>query len=181
MRAWVFVPLLLAAVLGLHYLGKREQAATAPAAALVAREPGEDWSGIWAEAKSAALLKLKHGLDDRLSGEYMPPGNRPIVCRFGGRVEGEAASFPLKINGKLWNCTLTKRGGTLTLSGCKDVEALLQGYVTDDRMPNGVLIINPRDGQKRREDEARLQQKREEIKRAGGEVTTFGTFKRVER
>jgi hypothetical protein len=179
MKAWMILPLIVAGVLAVHYFGNRGEPPV-PQGALVAREPGEDLSGMWAEVKSSALLRLKHGMDDRLSGEYVPPGDRPIICRFSGMVQGQEARFDLKLNRKMYHCVLENNGGKLTLKGRKDVDALFKDYAMHDRMPSGVLIISPRNPLLRLQDQGVLTQKRNEIRRAGREVTTFGTFVRIE-
>src|SRR5216683_7243626 len=72
---------------------------------------GESWAGIWLEKNGSALLRLEQ-VQGNLSGEYIPSGDVPILCRFKGVVEGATARFDVTLKGKLWHCTLERKANT---------------------------------------------------------------------
>jgi hypothetical protein len=180
MKYILAVPAILAGLLILNWWQSREKPVEVPKpVAKIEAAPHEDWSGIWEQKKTWALLRLNHAFDDSLSGEYVPLADRPIISRFKGRVEGDIARFDLKVQNVLWHATLQRNGNRGTLRGYRDVEALLKEYGNYDRFPNGVLSISPRNAVKRLEDTTLLAQKRQEIKNAGKPVL-LGVFERGE-
>jgi hypothetical protein len=180
MRMLLTLGLVVVGMIAIYALVNRSNQPTAETAVLVIREPGEDWSGLWGEAKSQALLRLRHGVNGSLAGDYVPHGDRAVICRFsGGSVQGELGRFDLKMNGKLWHCTLERSGNTLTLRGRRDVDALFKEYGDDHRLPNGIVMITPRSTAQRAQDAQRLARKREEIKKAANPVI-LGIFERIE-
>ncbi len=179
MRGLLLVPLAIGGVLGVNYLLAAWKQ-PAPPAVMVRREPREDWSGIWGEKTSSALLRLRHKEDGSLIGEYAPPRDRAVLCPFSqGMVEGDTARFDVRIDAQLWHCRLVRSGNSATLRGRKDMDALLDACGKDDRMPNGGLIISPRNWDKRVQTTARLQRKREEIRQAAAPLL-LGVFERIE-
>lgn len=177
MRGLLLVPALIAGVIVLSWFLNRERPPVQEAA-MITKEPSESWSGYWGEKTTSALLRLRQA-GVSLSGDYAPSGDRAALCRFKGAVEGDTARFDVKIRGQLWHCTLERDGNTTMLRGRKDMDALLDAYGKDDRLPNGAVIIAPRNADRRREDAARLQRKREEIRKAAAPVL-LGTFERIE-
>jgi hypothetical protein len=147
-------------------------------AVLTTTTPGMDFSGLWMDEKTSALLRLRQTRGS-LSGEYAPPGDRAALCRFRGKAEGDSARFDLKVQGQLYHCSLEREGDTAVLYGRKDMDALLNAYGQDSKMPNGALLITPRSAEQRIEDRKRLSRKREEIKKAVAPVV-LGTFELVE-
>jgi hypothetical protein len=114
--------------------------------------PFDDWSGVWV-GPDTALLWLTHYQSGVIEGRYDPPEERARPCRFaGGRVQGNTASFELKIKGgQLYHCQLQRDGERLTMTGHSDLAGLLDNYDNADRTASGGLLIQPaRPGHDRR-------------------------------
>jgi hypothetical protein len=144
-----------------------------------AKAPAVNFTGLYREEKTAALLRLRQ-VRGSLEGQYAPPGNYASLYRFKGKADGHTARFDLKISGLLWHCTLeVEDDDSLTLRGRRDMDAMMQAYGQDGRLPNGNLIMSPRSAEQKRADALRLQKRREEITKSV-ETVLLGTFERIE-
>lgn len=195
MRGLLFIPILIGALVVAHWFMNQENLQgsipgnlfgkgaffsqeKAPVREVAANEPGVNFSGLWMDAKTSAMLKLKQ-VKGNLTGVYAPVGDRALVYQFRGKIEGDTARFDLKMRGDVYHCVLESEGDGVVLHAQRDMGVMLSNYSQDGRMANGALVISPRSAEQRAEDRARLQKKREEIKKAAANPVVLGNFERI--